>query len=312
MREELGQIDLSPIADLVRIKGEEQILADRLGKMDGQKAKVSGVVYQRVRRDYETRRAALEAESRPLKERARREYAKLQVLRGRAEKAVEEASLQKEELDFRHELGEFPDQQFRESLADCEKKLADRRADLDAVAETRAKFITAFRSEEELEGPALPAPESEATVLEPAAAPFPPSADATVLEVAPPRQPSPESTAPEPPAPLRQALAAEPPQATVVLAMPRIVMLVNDQPGEEHMLKTGTTVFGRSPKSDIELPFSDVSRRHAQIIWDTGGYVVLDLGSENGVFVNGEKIKKRALADGDVIQIGPQKMVFRA
>jgi hypothetical protein len=341
MREELSQIDLSPIADLVRIKGEEELLAERLAKMEDRKEKVSAVVYQRVRRDYETRKSALEAESRPLKERARHEYAKLLVLKAKAEKSVEDASLEKEELEFRRELGEFPDEQFRERVADCEKRLAERKAEREAVVETKATFVNAFHSEEELERsvPPLPAPPPvpppmvdsgsrgrmgttavparplDATALEPGEGPSR-SADATVLEPAGRVPPSLDATvlepgAARPGAPPPVGAASEPPGATVVLAMPRLVMMEDDKPGTEHVLKAGITVLGRSPKSDIQLPFSEVSRKHAEVVWEADGYIILDLGSENGIFVNGQKAKKQVLANGDVVQIGPQKMVFR-
>ncbi len=334
MREELSQIDLSPIADLVRIKGEEELLSERLAKMEGQKEKVSRVVYDRVKRDYETRKAALEAESRPLKERARTEYAKLQVLKGQAEKSVEEAALEKEELEFRRELGEFPENQFKERLLVSEKRVAELQAELEAVLEARATFVNAFHSEEELERGAPPPPPAsspKATRVPPPPPVAPRSLDATVLEGggAPPR--SPDATAPEPtaapapaadatvlevvappPAPPAVGTAGEPPGATVVLAMPRLVMMADEKPGPEHVLKAGITVLGRSPKSDIQIPYSEVSRKHAQVVWEADGYVILDLDSENGLVVNGTKSKKHVLVDGDVVQIGPQKLVFRA
>ncbi|HUM02327.1 MAG TPA: FHA domain-containing protein [Thermoanaerobaculia bacterium] len=356
MREELAQIDLSPIADLVRIKGDEEILRDRLEKMEGRKEKVTALVYRRVRQDYEARKAALEAESRPLKEKARREYAKLQVLREKTERAVEEASLEKEELEFRRDLGEFPSEQFQERLNACELRLAERQAELEAVVETKSKFVSAFHTEAELEGPAPPAPAARpAPPGPPLPAPTPagpgsgvrarpaaaaPSADATLLESPPAR--SADATLLEPPAarsadatvldgpPPRSAdatvldpgspragrgpavgIAAEAPGPTVVLAMPRLVVMVDDKPGQEHVLKPGITVLGRSPKADIQVPYSEVSRKHAELVWEADGFVILDLDSENGVFVNGEKVKKRPLKDGDAIQVGPQKFVFR-
>jgi hypothetical protein len=350
MREELAQIDLSPIADLVRIKGEEEVLRDRLEKMEGRKEKVTALVYRRVRQDYEGRKAALEAESRPLKEKARREYAKLQVLREKAERAVEEASLEKEELEFRRDLGEFPNDQFQERLNGCELRLAERQAELEAVVETKAKFVSAFHTEAELEGPVAPVPaarplppppvtappgsgsgvrsrpvspplSADATVLEPP----PRSADATSLEPAPPRSadatvlesaPSPDATLLEPGSPRAGrgpvvSISAEAPGPTVVLAMPRLVVMTDDKAGHEHVLKPGITVLGRSPKADIQVPYSEVSRKHAELVWEADGFVILDLDSENGVFVNGEKVKKRSLKDGDGIQVGPQKFVFR-
>lgn len=63
-------------------------------------------------------------------------------------------------------------------------------------------------------------------------------------------------------------------------------------------------VVGRSP--DVELPIDDVavSRRHAQIEQSAEGFLVRDLGSTNGVFVNGIRVERQPLRDGDRIQVG--------
>jgi hypothetical protein len=367
LREELGQIDISSIADLVRIKREEEVLAERLATMESRKGQVSALVYRRVRGDYETRKAALESESRPLKEKARREYARLRELREKAERAVEETSLEKEELEFRRDLGEFPDSQFRERLDALERKLVARRAELEAVDETKAKFVGAFHTESDLEGamaPSSPSPPSPAPapdpspVRAPAPAPthgIPPPPPAAVTPPPPASRPSapsgrggraPGPPPPPPPEPRRWELPplpeaevepapveatvlepgvarpgvppppppaafAEAPGPTVVLTIPRLVMIVDGKPGKEHVLKPGITTLGRSPKTDIQVLFSEVSRTHAELVWEADGFAILDLDSENGVFVNGERVKKQALKDGDAIQIGPQKFVFR-
>ena len=86
----------------------------------------------------------------------------------------------------------------------------------------------------------------------------------------------------------------------------------DDKPADEHVLKAGITVLGRSREADIQVPFPEVSRRHAQVIWEADDYVINDLESQIGVFVNGQKTKKQILKDGDVVQIGPQKFIFRA
>lgn len=63
-------------------------------------------------------------------------------------------------------------------------------------------------------------------------------------------------------------------------------------------------VIGR--ESDLELVLADdlVSRKHARIAVQGGEAVLQDLGSTNGTFVNGEKVKRRALVEGDRIRIG--------
>jgi hypothetical protein len=303
MREELSRIDLSPIADLVRIKKEEQLLAERLKSMEIRAEKVSSAVYERVRKDYETRRLALEQESRPLKEQARREYRRLQALRREVEQAVEAASFDKEEVEFRRELGELPDGLYKERIAACEKHLADERQDLEAVLQMKATFLDAFRSEEDLEtpdsgseGPAPPAPRPPVRPAPSAPpAPFPVE---NVIKAPPPFEKAPAEAPPEPP------------DATVVLTRARLSLLDGDRIAKEFPLKPGVSILGRLALSDVHLPTPDVSRKHAQVIVGPSGVFVVDLESENGVVVNGKKVDKVQLVEGDVLTLGKQRLVF--
>jgi pSer/pThr/pTyr-binding forkhead associated (FHA) protein len=52
-----------------------------------------------------------------------------------------------------------------------------------------------------------------------------------------------------------------------------------------------------------------VSRRHAEIVRSAAGYELVDVGSLNGTYVNGERIERQALAEGDQLQIGKYKLV---
>ena len=74
---------------------------------------------------------------------------------------------------------------------------------------------------------------------------------------------------------------------------------------------TGTLVIGRVPNSDVVLPSLHVSRMHARLTIDGGRAVISDLDSANGTFVNGVRVRSHALARGDVVRIGPYKLVFR-
>jgi diguanylate cyclase (GGDEF)-like protein len=67
---------------------------------------------------------------------------------------------------------------------------------------------------------------------------------------------------------------------------------------------------GRSQDSELWLSDDGVSRRHATLVREGHGYVVIDEGSANGTFVSGVKIERHELRDGDVIQFGPTA-VFR-
>ena len=70
-------------------------------------------------------------------------------------------------------------------------------------------------------------------------------------------------------------------------------------------------VIGRSPDCDIVIAVNEVSRRHAQVTPDADGWIVTDLGSTNGVRLNGRPIGvPTRLADGDVIELGSVELVF--
>lgn len=70
-------------------------------------------------------------------------------------------------------------------------------------------------------------------------------------------------------------------------------------------------LVGRSPTCDVMFEDLEVSRRHAYFYPADQWCYVKDLGSKNGVLVNGRLIKERRLADGDVVDIGPGRFVLR-
>jgi len=71
-----------------------------------------------------------------------------------------------------------------------------------------------------------------------------------------------------------------------------------------------STLIGRSPECDIFLDDVTVSRRHAEIAKDGERFVIRDLGSLNGTFVNRRRIEDAELADDDEVQIGKYRMTF--
>ena len=70
------------------------------------------------------------------------------------------------------------------------------------------------------------------------------------------------------------------------------------------------TRIGRSLAADVRFDDPTVSRRHALIVRQADGVRVLDDRSLNGVFVNGERVEWRALADGDEIVVGRYRIHF--
>jgi hypothetical protein len=81
--------------------------------------------------------------------------------------------------------------------------------------------------------------------------------------------------------------------------------------GSKFVLDHDVTKAGRHPDSDIFLDDITVSRRHVEIVHGDDGYVLKDVGSLNGTYLNRERIEAEApLHNGDELQIGKFKLVF--
>jgi pSer/pThr/pTyr-binding forkhead associated (FHA) protein len=82
--------------------------------------------------------------------------------------------------------------------------------------------------------------------------------------------------------------------------------LALDDGGETVLLRLSAelTRIGRSVTAQIALEDGSASRRHALIVSGPRGAQVVDDGSRNGTFVNGERVTRRALAHGDLIRVG--------
>lgn len=93
--------------------------------------------------------------------------------------------------------------------------------------------------------------------------------------------------------------------------MPRLVITKGSGIGRDHAIGT-ECVLGRAPDVDFTLEDSNASRRHSRVLAEGDGYVIEDLGSRNGTWVNGARVVQRqALRDGDVVRIGGTEMIFR-
>lgn len=95
--------------------------------------------------------------------------------------------------------------------------------------------------------------------------------------------------------------------------MPRLFIRDGTAQGLLRELDPGTTTIGRGRDCAITLESLGVSRRHAAVHLGPGGEAVIeDLGSKNGTLVNGTRIRRAVLGDGDEIAIGRATFVYRA
>jgi hypothetical protein len=91
----------------------------------------------------------------------------------------------------------------------------------------------------------------------------------------------------------------------------RVEVLFHDEFVAELKLPFGAAIIGRTPENDLQIRSKFISRHHAQIVSDAEQSVLEDLNSTNGVFVKGKRVKHYGLKDGDIIQLGEHKLLYR-
>jgi pSer/pThr/pTyr-binding forkhead associated (FHA) protein len=92
--------------------------------------------------------------------------------------------------------------------------------------------------------------------------------------------------------------------------MPRLIIKLSHQQNVLFELNQEEVLIGRGDHADITLPNASVSREHARLRRVERGYTIEDLGSQNGIQVNGAPQKEHTLTSGDEVQIGRFQVVF--
>jgi hypothetical protein len=80
--------------------------------------------------------------------------------------------------------------------------------------------------------------------------------------------------------------------------------------GDNFEVKQPRVVIGRSRDCDIQLADANVSRRHGELRQEGASYWIVDLGSTNGLEVNGKRVKRAKLRSGDTITMGSTEITF--
>jgi hypothetical protein len=320
MADDLGSIDVSHLDSLARFEADQRAIRALIDKAAWHRDKVVEV-YSRVVRDYEARFKALDEQAGAVRQRVREDLVALSGLHERCREAVDQARVELQESEFRHEIGEFTREEFQKRQQAIERAIAERQAEFESVKTLRQRYLDLLPPAA-ASAPSVPAAPAAPHV------PAPPAAAAAPPPVAPATPAAPPAEEPIPPAegatsflpppsntefqvPLLPAADESEPFGTVAVAAALLIEDRNGLPGVHHRLGVKTSI-GRTADNQIVVPIREVSRRHAEIVLSEAGYTLKDLGSPNGTYVNGERITEHKLSDGDRIAVGPQVYVFKA
>jgi len=94
--------------------------------------------------------------------------------------------------------------------------------------------------------------------------------------------------------------------------MPMIDVRFGNEKVSTHALNKEVYVIGRHEDCDIHIDNLGISRTHARLLKEGEGFCIEDMNSSNGTFLNGEKVQKQALRDGDQVVIGKYVLTYRA
>jgi pSer/pThr/pTyr-binding forkhead associated (FHA) protein len=89
-----------------------------------------------------------------------------------------------------------------------------------------------------------------------------------------------------------------------------LVVRAGPQAGLKVLLTQDLTKLGRHPDSDVFLDDITVSRRHCEIQRANGAFVVRDVGSLNGTYLNQKRVEQATIHNGDELQVGKFRLLF--
>lgn len=91
------------------------------------------------------------------------------------------------------------------------------------------------------------------------------------------------------------------------MAQFQLVMHSGPTPGKTFPLEGDVLTIGREASNAVAINDAEVSRKHTQLVFQGGKYIITDLGSTNGTFVNGQRLTgQHVLQPGEIISLGEQ------
>jgi len=313
---QIESINTSALEQLAGMQAERARYQKYRDRAEELKTHVSEPVYRKVADDYSRRLALLDDRTKPMKADVLAEYQRLHTLLAQLKVVYDDAREEREELEFRHAVGELNDSELAEGRLRPNRLVEQYEAELQAAEQIRARFSEALGiGDDPIEVPTSSATTGADGVDTGDSGPDHTRVDAGAeLEMAATTLVRSYEEAEAPtgitmPALPQQTVAGR--EQTFILPLAALIEEGNGGEPQEHRLGV-LNYLGRAEDNQIQVTAANISRRHAVIEVFEGGYLIKDLESQNGTFVNGDRITEHALVNGDRIQIGTVHFVFRS
>ena len=100
------------------------------------------------------------------------------------------------------------------------------------------------------------------------------------------------------------------PQESISQIVGRLIIATEGRTTADLPLKIGRVIIGRTVDNDLQIDSRFVSRHHCQIITTAQGSLIEDLNSTNGIYVQGRRVRRHNLNDGDVVAVGKHEIMY--
>ncbi len=342
---EISQIATDAVDALKIVKDEIDLLQSRVAVAEEKRSSVENAVYLRVMSDYRDRLNGLDTKAAPLRAEARLQYSKLSELMTMLDEEQGSIKLDRQEVEFRHQLGEYDDADFKKRIKALDDKVG-KKANLVEQAETlKKRFLAAVNNEQELisdhpsrakinelnfaatktlapvveqttQRAALPTVDTTGKTNQPSLSVDADTNQIRAVEKAPSPPPIPTSANPGatmvmPAVRVNAAQTQSLSESTVVMRAARLVPQNPEAGKTTHVLGLKPMTLGTDGACEIRVLGPGIDAKHATINPASQGYILKDMGSSHGTRINAVRITEQLLDHEDVIQIGAARLVFR-
>jgi hypothetical protein len=331
------------------IKEHWKVVRNRLEKIESSKSQVNPTVYKRVKDDYQQRLEEVTKQLMDKKQAIDSELETLYATRAKIAEQLESQQHDLEEIKFRNTLGEFGEDEYQSRIKDHQDIIGKFETAINSVTANISRYESIFHEEAELLGVEAATPDMESSAaIHAGEEPEPGDTDRVDMGEIPEIEPEieeemgetseekqyeeeplktdeegyilnemeggyfsegDEAGTSEDSQTVRSDLDQAPPKKAA-LPRARVVIISGDQAGAAYPLKD-TVSIGRADSCTIVLKDAKTSRQHAQIQQHGSEFIIVDLSSSNGTFVNGQRIDEHVLQNNDEVQIGDYILQFQ-